>query len=224
MGPLLVAVLPLALGAAVSPTLLALQLLVLSGSTHRLARAWSLTLGAALVLGAYSILCATALQRVRPHHTGHRSATDAAVLLASGVLLGALAARSLVRRPTVGERHTSRIGDRLASAPTPWFVGVGAIGMLVNFSTLLLVLPAIHEITRSTATPSAQVVAFVLLYVIVLLPVLAPVLLVTFLGAGADRVLDATHALVERNARTLGTVIETVFAAYLITKGVRAIP
>ena len=50
MGNLVVAVLPLALGAAVSPTLLALQLLVLSGGGHRLARAWALAAGSALVL------------------------------------------------------------------------------------------------------------------------------------------------------------------------------
>src|SRR5450631_1395222 len=161
MGQLLVAVLPLALGAAVSPTLLALQLLVLTGPTHRLARAWSLALGAGLVLAAFSLLCVTALQHVRPHHGGHKSATDATVLLASGLLLGALAVRSRMRRPTVGEQHSSKIAERLTTAPTPWFVGVGAIGMIVNFSTLLLVVPAVHEITHSSAPATHQVVAFV---------------------------------------------------------------
>jgi len=223
MGPLVVAVLPLALGAAVSPTLLALQLMVLSGPTHRLARAWALALGAALTLGAFSLLCVTALQHLRPHHS-HRSATDAAVLLGSGVLLGALAIRTRIRRPTVGERHSSKLTDQLTTAPTPWFVGVGAFGMIVNFSTLLLVVPAIHEITHSPATTAAQVAVFLVLYVIVLLPVLVPVLLATILGRGADRVLDATHEWVGRNARTIGTVIEAVFAVYLIIKGVRAIP
>jgi len=224
MGSLLVAVLPLALGAAVSPTLLGLQLLVLSGPTHRLARAWSLVLGSALVLGVFSILCVTALQRIRPHHSEHRSATDAAVLLGSGALLGLLALRSLVRRPTPGEKQPSRIAARLGTASTGWFVGVGALGMVVNFSTLLLVLPAIHEITHSTAPPADQIVVFAVLYVIVLLPVLAPVLLVAVLGAGSDRILDATHDWVNRNARTIGTVIEGVFAVYLVVKGIRALP
>jgi hypothetical protein len=216
MGNLLVAVLPLALGAAVSPTLLALQLLVLSGGTHRLARAWALAAGAALVLAAFSLLCVTALSRVRPSHA-HKSATDAAVLIASGVLLGALAVRSRIRKPTVGERHTSRIGTRLTTAPSSWFLGVGAFGMVVNFSTLLLVLPAVHEITHSTAATSAKVTAFVVLYVIVLLPVLVPVVLAQLLGSRADHALDATHQWVGRNART-------IFAVYLVIRGVRAIP
>jgi hypothetical protein len=223
MGPLLVAVLPLAFGAAVSPTLLALQLLVLSGPTHRIARAWAVALGAALVLGAFSILCVTALQHVRPHHS-HTSATDAAVFLGSGLLLGALAVRSRMRRPTAGETQTSTIADRLITAPTPWFLGVGAVGMVVNFSTLLLVLPTVHEITRSSASTAAQVVAFIVMYVIVLLPVLVPVVLAAVLGSGADRMLDVTHEWVGQHARTIGTVIEAVFAVYLIVKGIRAIP
>jgi len=224
MGSLLVAVLPLALGAAISPTLLALQLLVLTGTTHRLARAWALAAGAALVLAAFSLLCVTALQRIRPHHGDHKSATDAAVLLASGALLGLLAIRSLLTRPTVGERHTSKISTRLESASSGWFVGVGAVGMIVNFSTLVLVVPAIHEITHAGVSTTTKAAVFVVMYVIVLLPVLVPVLLVSILGSGADRALDATHAWVTSHARTIGVVIEGVFAAYLIVKGVRALP
>jgi len=197
---------------------------VLTGTTHRLSRAWSLTLGAALVLGAFSVLCVTALQRIRPHHGTHRSATDAAVLLVSGTLLALLAVRSLIRRPTVGERQPSTIAGRLGTASTGWFVGVGALGMVVNFSTLLLVLPAIHEITHSTASDASKVVVFAVLYVIVLVPVLVPVLLVTVLGSGADRLLDATHTWVGAHSRTIGVVIEVVFAVYLVVKGFRALP
>jgi hypothetical protein len=223
MGSLLIGVLPLALGAAVSPTLLALQLLVLSGGGNRLARAWALVVGAALVLGAFSLLCVTALSRLRPHHA-HRSLTDAAVLILSGVLLAVLAVRSRIRTPTVGEKHTSRTGGRLASASSPWFIGVGAVGMVVNFSTLLLVLPAVREIVHSNVGASDKVVVFVVLYVIVLLPVLVPVLLAQVLGRRADHALDATHRWIGRNSRTIGTVIEAVFAVYLVTKGIRAVP
>ena len=223
MGALLASVLPLALGAAVSPTLLALQLLVLAGGNHHLARAWALAGGSALVLAAFCLLCVTALARLHAHH-GHKSATDAAVLLGSGVLLGVLAVRSRFRKATAAEKHTAGIGGRLATAPTPWFVGVGAVGMVVNFSTLLLVLPAVHEITRSDAGTSTEIAVFVVLYVIVLLPVLLPVVLAQLLGARADSALDATHRWVGRHARTIGTFIEAVFAVYLVVKGVGEIP
>jgi nitric oxide reductase large subunit len=164
------------------------------------------------------------LRRIEPHHGVHKSAADAAVLLVSGGLLGLLAVRSLVRRPTPGEQHSSKIAVRLGTAPTAWFLGVGALGMILNFSTLLLVLPAVHEITRSTADASAKVVVFVVLYVIVLIPVLAPALLASALGAGADRVLNATHVWVNRHTRSIGVFVEAVFAVYLVVKGIRTLP
>jgi hypothetical protein len=124
----------------------------------------------------------------------------------------------------VGEQQPSRIAERLGTASTGWFVGVGALAMVVNFSTLLLVLPAMHELTRSTAATGAKVAVFAVLFVIVLLPVLVPVLLVTVLGTGADRALVATHAWVGVHSRTIAVVIEVVFAAYLMGRGITALP
>jgi hypothetical protein len=53
----------------------------------------ALALGAALVLRAFSLLCRTVLQREQPQHA-HQSATVPAVLIASGVPLGAMAVPS----------------------------------------------------------------------------------------------------------------------------------
>jgi hypothetical protein len=223
MSSLVASVVPLALGAAVSPTLLALQLLVLTGTTRRLARAWALAAGAALVLAGFMVLCATALARIQPHHA-HRSTSGAIVsFVAAGLLVG-LAVRSRRARPTRGEQHGAGIAGRLATAPTVWFVGAGALGMVVNFSTLVLVLPAMHEITHATAGTSAQVTAAVVLFVITLLPVLVPVLAVSLLGHRADGALEAAHAWVGRNSRRIGTGVELVFALYLVVKGMGQLP
>jgi hypothetical protein len=66
MAALLASVLPLAIGAAISPTLLALQLVVLTGATKPLARAWVVAVGSALVLATYSVLGLTVLQHLHP--------------------------------------------------------------------------------------------------------------------------------------------------------------
>lgn len=219
---LLASVLPLAVGAAISPTLLALQLLVLSG-TNPLPRAWALALGSALVLGVYAVLGLTVLDHLHTAHH-HRSTSDAVVMFGAAGLMAALAVRSLARRPTPAEQHTSRTAQRLASAPTPWFVGVGALGMVVNFSTLVLFLPALHEIARSSTTLADRSAAFVVLYVVTLLPVLLPVGLVAVLGDRAAPTLDATHRWVTRHARQIGIAIELVFAVYLVVKGFGELP
>jgi hypothetical protein len=224
MGALLASVLPLAVGAAVSPTLLALQLLVLTGATRPRARAWAVVAGSALVLAVYSVLGLTVLNRLHPDRHGQHSLRGAVIMFVAAGLLAVLALRSLIHRPTPAEQHTSRTAGRLATAPTGWFLGVGALGMLVNFSTLVLFLPALHEISRSSAGPADRGVAFGLLCVITLLPVLAPVVVVTVLGTRAEPALEATHAFVSRHARQIGIAIEVVFAVYLVWRGFGELP
>jgi hypothetical protein len=224
MAGLLVAVVPLAVGAAISPTLLALQLLVLTGTTRPVARAWALTGGAASVLAGFSLLGITVLDHLHPAEHDHHSWRGAVIMFLAAGLLVVLAVRSLMKRPTSAEEHKTRTAGRLQTAPTYWFVGVGAVGMVVNFSTLVLFLPALHEITRSSADTVGRIVAFSVLYVITLLPVLVPVGLVTVLGPRAEPLLDATHGFVTRHARQIGITIEIVFAVYLVIRGVGEIP
>jgi hypothetical protein len=224
MAALLASVLPLAVGAAISPTLLALQLMVLTGTTRPRARAWAVAAGSALVLAVFSLLGLTVLNHLHPAAHGHRSVRGAVIMFIAAGLLVVMAVRSLLHRPTSAERQKSHTAGRLATAPTYWFVGVGAVGMVVNFSTLVLYLPALHEITRSTGGLGDRVVAFALLFVITLTPVLAPLGVVSVLGARADPALQATHAFVTRHARQIGTVIEVVFAAYLLVRGFGELP
>jgi hypothetical protein len=224
MAALLVSVLPLAVGAAISPTLLALQLLVLTGTTKPLARAWALAAGATLLLGAYSVLGLTVLNRLHPAKHGHHSLRGAVIMFAAGGLMGVLAVRSLLHRPTSGEEHTSRTAGRLATAPTFWFVGVGATAMVVNFSTLVLFLPALHEITRSSVSLAGRCVAFAVLFVITLSPVVVPVGLVTVAGDRAAPALEGTHGLVTRHSRQIAITVEVVFSAYLVWKGFGELP
>lgn len=224
MAALLASVLPLAVGAAISPTLVALQLMVLTGATKPVARAWALALGSAFVLGAFSVLGLTVLNRLHPAEHDHHSLRGAVIMFTAAGLLGVLAVRSIARRPTSAEQQTSHTAERLANAPTAWFVGVGALGMVVNFSTLLLFVPALHEITRSPVDLAGRSVAFTVLFVITLLPVLLPVGLVTVVGPRADPVLAATHRFVSGHARQIGVVIEVVFAVYLVARGLGELP
>ncbi len=219
MGSLLAIVVPLALGAAISPTLFALEVLILSGRRHPVARAWALSGGAAAVLIAFSVLGLTLLRNL---HSGHhnRSPTDASIELAAGALLLLLAARALYSRKTAAESHNDRAQGRLADTPTILFVGVGALGMLVNFSTLLLFLPALHEISRSPVSLAGKGAAWLLLVMITLLPVLIPVTLVVMLGRRASPLLDRLNTFVANHSRQITITIEVLFAAVLIWKGI----
>jgi len=219
VGSLLAIVVPLALGAAVSPTLLGLEVLVLSGRRHPVSRAWAVAVGSALILIAYGVLGLTVLENLDVGRS-HRSPTGAAIDLVVAMLLVALALRALRRGKTTAESHQSRTQGRLADAPTAYFVGAGAVGMLVNFSTLLLFLPALHEISHSSVNLAEKGVVGIILVVITLLPVLAPVSLVALLGHRADDPLSHLNAFVSRHSRQITAAIAGLFAVVLLIKGI----
>ncbi|HTZ25238.1 MAG TPA: GAP family protein [Streptosporangiaceae bacterium] len=219
MGSLLAIVAPLALGAAVSPTLFALQVLVLSGRRHPAARGWALAGGAAAVLVVCSVLGLTLLGNPHTAHH-HRSPTHATIEFVAAALLALLAARALFPGKTVAEAHKDRAQGRLAEAPTILFAGVGGLGMLVNFSTLLLFVAALHQISRSPTSLTGKAVTWLILFAITLLPVLVPVTLVAILGRRVSPLLGRVNAFVGDHSRQITAGIELLFTAILIWKGI----
>jgi threonine/homoserine/homoserine lactone efflux protein len=151
-------VLPLALGAAVSPALLTLQVLVLTGRTAPRRRAWAVVVGAVAVVLVYMVLAFTLLSRLSDHGSGHPSSAEAWGKIVCGVLLLLLAVRELLPARTPGERATRRgaaRAERLKHAGPGVFVGIGALGMVTNVSTLVLFFPAVHRSrSRRTSSPS----------------------------------------------------------------------
>jgi hypothetical protein len=218
MGALLTRVLPLAFGAAVSPTLFALEVLVLSGERQPVKRAWAVAGGATVVLAAYSVLGLTLLVNFGTHH--HHSVLGATIDLGAAFLLLVLAARSLIRRPTAAESRSKRRSAKLADASTISFAGIGMVAMLVNFSTLVLFLPALHFISESTVSLGAKLTVGVVLVVITLLPAWIPPALVAAVGPRADPFLSRLNGFVAGHSREIGAGIEILFFVVLLWKGI----
>jgi hypothetical protein len=215
MDSLYASVLPFALGAAVSPTLLTIELLILSGKTKPKARAWFFVLGASATLLAFAILCATVLSRAGDANGGPVNPWTVAIEGFVVVLLIAVGIRQLRPKKTPGEQHQSRVKSRLATASLPFFFGVGAVAMIANFSTLVLYLPATHVITRSTAPESTKVAASLMLFVITILPFWIPVLSVTIVGHRSDAFLAKVNALATRYSRQVNAGVCFLFAAII---------
>ena len=217
MPPLILEILPLALGAAVSPTVLMIELLILSGANRPKARAWAFVAGLTVILIAVVVLFLTLLSRTSAGANGP-SVPVRIVDGAAALLLLVVGIRNLLPSKTQGEKQKSKVASRLETAPLPFYAGVGVVTMLTNASTLILLAPACHDIARSDATTSVKTAATVVLVVIVMLPFVLPVTAVTVLGHRADGVLGYMNRFVSGHSRQLNAGICFVLAALLAWK------
>jgi len=216
MGKLLAIVLPLALGAAISPTILALQLLTLSRRTAPLARSWAVAGGCVLVLAGLSVVALL----VAKSTGGSSSPSEAGgiVKLVAAALLLVVGVRQLRKAPPAVQapEHASRHPLRQSFA-------LGAAMMVSNFSTIVLYFPAVHAIGIADVALADKAVAFALLFAITLLTAVGPPLVVTLMGARATPVLERLNGFFTAHRRGIGAAICFAFAVLLTAAGLHAV-
>lgn len=218
MGKLLAIVLPLAVGAAVTPTVIAAQLLSLTAKTRPLARAWALAGGCAVVLVGESVLALA----IAAGSGGSDSPSRAGgiVKLVAAVLLVGLGARALSRRgraappPKPHKDERPHLGRSFA---------IGAGLMATNFTSLVLYFPAMHAVGISDAGDGARAVAVVLLFSITLLPAVGPPLVVSALGQRAQGPLDRLSNFFTTHKQEIAAALCFGFAVLLGAAGLHAL-
>ena len=167
MNQLLAVVIPLSLGAAVSPTVLTVVVLTLSGKVAPRARAWAETAGVTVGLVLATILFLVAAQwlaTMRPNPTVLAS-TD--VLF--GVALLGLAVWTAVRKKPASAKQRARRGPKdSAGAALPAYFGIGLALLVTDASSIVLYLPAMKEIVNSSvAQPQKLAVAAIPFFAVI---------------------------------------------------------
>lgn len=220
MSELLAKVLPLALGAAISPTSLAALLVVLSGR-RPIAR------GAAFVIAWLSVLAglsAIGLWGVRSTTPSPAAAEVAhAVDAIAGVLLLLLALgtvlRAALRDPAIPATDAEPADER---RPGLWGAFLLGLAMMVtNLSTILLYLPAMHEISIAHVARADEVVAVIVAFLVTSLPVTAPYTLRLAAPGVSTRAFARLHDVLTRHQRQIGVAVEVLFGVWLLVKAVR---
>jgi hypothetical protein len=217
VGSLLAQVVPLAAGAAVSPGLLALQMLNLSRPSGGMARAWSVLAGAAAVVLAVSV--GALFVTVSLGDLGRDQTLRAVIRLVAALALVVVAVYELLH-PGEPPRQPAQAPEAEEARHGPVYMASAGLGAALVAPNMALYLPAAHEIARSTVSAPAKVVAFVVAATVALLPVAGPPLLVTVLGDRARPALEALNGFVTRNSRVVTIVACLAFAVYLTVTGI----
>ncbi len=215
MTQLLAIALPLSLGAAISPILVILQLLILSGKRSPVARSWTFVLGCLGMLVVVSILTALFANGVTDR-SSQPSAMASVVQLVIAALLVVLGIRGLLSK---GKGGHSRVTGQIETAKTIKFVAIGFVAMLVNASTWVLVIAAVHAIVIAPVGVVDKWVVYLLVLLIALIPVLALSLAATFAGSRAAPMLARLNTLMTKHQKVIGAAVCFAFAAFLAYKG-----
>lgn len=202
--------LPLALGAAVSPTVLMMQLLLLAGGHRPLARGWAFALGITATTIIYVVILATIAAGVTLD-SGAQSWAERIIKLIAAVALVALGVRAL-RRSGDGSL-VGRVGRMKPDTPLWSFVTVGFGAMWLNLSSLALMLPAVHLAVNSGTDVIAQLLVIVLCAIA---PAVIPVLAATLLGSHATPILGRLNTFTTTHAAQISAGICFLFAAILV--------
>jgi Sap, sulfolipid-1-addressing protein len=210
MSTLLLEIVPLALGAAISPVIFLLQLTTLTGP-RPIAR------GSVLAAGAAAALIVVSTIGVLVGDTGFstRDTLQAVINIAFGALLAAVGLRALVRppkprRPTSSARRPSLRGSFLA--------GVG--GMASNVTTFALYIPALALIAGSGLSLRQQGIAALIILVITLMVAWVPLVLAVVVPGASTRLLPWLGAWMRANNRWIEVVLGLGFGVWLLVKGV----
>lgn len=212
---LLAEVVPLALGAAVSPAALTIELLILTGARRPKVSAWLYVLGAGVTIFAFGYLAVTVFRTTHFGTDAGVNPWDVGLKAVIALILVALGVRELRPRTTPAAVHQNRVATALATAKTPYFLLGGVLAMLTNFSTLVLYIPAAQLIARSGDPVGTRLAAGTLLWLITMTPLLIPVIAATVAGQRADAVLGRINAWTYAHTRQINAGIAFLFAALI---------
>ena len=213
MSSLLSEVIPLALGAAISPVLFLLQLNALTGP-RPIARGLALTAGAAIVL----IIGSTIGVLVGDTGFSTRDTLQAVINIAFGVLLTAVGLRALVKPP---KPKTPEPDPKPPTVRRAFVLGAG--GMASNVTTFALYIPALALIAGSGLPLRQQGISALIILVITLMVAWVPLLLAVAVPGASTRLLPWLGHWMTANNRWIQVALGLGFGIWLLAKGLKAL-
>lgn len=207
------AILPFAIGSAMSPLILTASIFAISQPKRPLAKSLAFLAGAAIsiaIIGSFIILLNLGAKKA----SSQPSLVDAEFQLVAGVALIIFALRKLFKKRTNTNKHSNK-------ATSVWKYFVLGIGLMaVNTSTIFLYFPAAVVLTKESATMSARVSALGVMILFSLLPAMVAPLLLVVLGKHAQPVLRKLSDFVERFGPVIIAVLFGLIGVFLLIKSI----
>ncbi len=221
LSTLLFDILPLALGAAVSPTVLIGIILILSVADRPKLSGIAFYIGAIIILlivVAAGILLGkgAAVAASKPP-----SAASAYFDLALGIALILFGMRKVFKKGD-STPDESKFGGKSKSAGSDFikYMILGLGMFTINFTTTVLVFAAGKDIGISGAGFIDQIIIVIILTIITLLVVEIPLLIYFAMPERSEKILKPVNLWMQKNSRYLMAAVIFLFGIYLMVKGI----
>ncbi len=217
---LLLAVIPLGIGAAFTPSLFAVQLLAVAQEPW-VRRALAAFLGAALAFGiALTVLLLGFIQL--PTADGGSDPFGAALRIGAGVILAGVAVAFALPHPDMEARVSANVRHRVAGARARDFFGITFLLSIKDVSSFVLLIPALHAIGVADVNWVEKVIATLVLFTLALAGLIIPPIMRIVSGRRHGDVIQRIYAATMRNQFRIMAVVFAVLAVYLVVLGIRA--
>jgi len=220
VGDLLSKVVPLGIGAAFTPSLLALQILVVSGDPWR-RRSLAVAAGAGSAFGIVGVLSLLGFAQLPTQS----ASADGGDVIGGVIRLGAALAMAVVTafmfwpHPVLQKQVEAGINARVARASLIAFFVMPFLLSIKDVSSFVLLIPALHDIAVSPEDLFGRFFALTALYGLALSGVLAPPAARLLLGDRADRPMQAIYRFTMDNQFRIVGVVALIMTIYLAISG-----
>jgi hypothetical protein len=145
------------------------------------------------------------------------------VELAAGLVLAAVSVWLLMPHPEADAKLEKRAQGYANHASIWVFAGLAAYMTVTDFSSIVILIPALHDITNSSVAVLEKAVAVLILMVCVLLPVIIPPLAVRLAGERGVRAMKRVYVLVMGHQLQVMGAVSAFVAVVLTWRGASAL-
>ena len=214
-------VIPLGIAAAITPGLIALQIIVVSGPKWKV-RAVAVFVANALAFAIVAGLLLFGLAQLPDAGTGQHDHAYPVIRIIAAAILFLTAIFFLIPHPQLLAKSQSAL-QGVEGKAKPWeFAALAFYFSITDVSSFAVMAPALHDITVSSAGLIIQASFIVIFFVLALMATWTPPAIRVLLGSRAEGVLSPIYTFVMNRQFQILAAMCVVFGIYLLVTGLTA--